>query len=99
MGTALALFLRDLGQQVRLWSYDASHIERLSTDRVNTRYLPGHVFPDNLQPISTLEHAIASVQDILIAVPSVGFRSTLTTLKTFVNSEDTTHLGHQRHGR
>lgn len=83
-GTALALHLSRLGQEVHLWSYEADHIAEMQRDRVNRRYLPTQSFPDTLQPITKLEDALIGVRDILITVPSVGFRSTLLLLQPYL---------------
>lgn len=80
-GTALALYLSRLGQEVRLWSIESDHIEEMVKERVNRRYLPKHPFPDTLQPKISLEEMVEGVNQFLIAVPSVGFRNTLTLLK------------------
>jgi glycerol-3-phosphate dehydrogenase (NAD(P)+) len=53
----------------------------MSAERTNKRYLASFPFPDTLQPFSDLAETIAAVDDILVAVPSVGFRDTLTLLK------------------
>lgn len=84
-GSALALYLSRLGQEVNLWSYEPNHIKKMQEERVNTRYLPGLVFPDSLHPIISLKEAITGINDILIAVPSVGFRDTLIKLKPLIN--------------
>lgn len=84
-GTALALHLSRLGQTVRLWSYEPTHIKKMQEERANTRYLPGLVFPDSLHPTALLNEAITGVNDILIAVPSIGFRDTLIKLKPLLN--------------
>jgi glycerol-3-phosphate dehydrogenase (NAD(P)+) len=84
-GTALALHLAKTGQEVRLWSHEKDHIEAMAVERVNNRFLPDCPFPDTLKPIEDLNSALKNVQDILIAVPSVGFRSTLTNLKSSLN--------------
>ena len=46
-------------------------------DRENSRYLPGAAFPENLVAIVELEECLEGVRDILVAVPSHGFRETL----------------------
>lgn len=80
-GTALALYLARLGQEVRLWSHKPDHIKTMLAEHANTRFLPGHVFPKSLHPILSLSDAIAGVNDVLIAIPSVGFRQILTQLQ------------------
>jgi glycerol-3-phosphate dehydrogenase (NAD(P)+) len=85
-GTALALHLAKAGQEVRFWSYDPKHIATMAAERTNNRYLPGCAFPDLLHPVTALSEALKNVTDILIAVPSVGFRDTLLTLKPLLTT-------------
>jgi len=80
-GTALSLHLSRLGQTVYLWGADEAHIAGMQKDRVNKRYMSSYSFPDTLQPVIKLDQAISLVKDILIAVPSIGFRDILITLK------------------
>lgn len=85
-GTALALYLSRLGQEVRLWTYDQAHAQEMQSSRVNKRYLSEHQFSDTLFATSSLTEALANVNDVLIAVPSVVFRSTLVTLKPLMTN-------------
>lgn len=85
-GTALALALSRRGQEVRLWSHQTHYITTMQAERVNNRHLPGLVFPDTLHPTILLNDAISGVTDILIAVPSAGFRETLTLLKPLLTT-------------
>lgn len=87
-GTALALYLSRLGQEVRLWSYRPEDINLMRTERVNNRFLPNHPFPDTLFPTAHLAEAISGVKDILIAVPSVGFVDMLTKLKPLLTDQN-----------
>lgn len=80
-GTALALHLARLGQEVRLWTIESDHVPEMNSERTNRRYLSGFPFPDTLNAFSDLAETISVVDDILVAVPSVGFRDTLTMLK------------------
>lgn len=80
-GSALAILLARNGQSVRLWSNDPKQISEIYHKHTNQRYLPGITFPDNVQFYAELDKALSGVQDILIAVPSVGFRNTLQQIK------------------
>ena len=84
-GTALALVVARNGHPVRLWGHDAGHVEQLRVDRENRRHLPGHPFPATLTADADLDRVLAGVRDVLIVVPSHGFREVL--------SEVTTRLG------
>jgi len=80
-GTALALNLSRRGQVVRLWSIETSEVTAMLADRAHHQFLPGFAFPDTIYPMAELADAVKDVDDILIAVPSVGFRHTLEKLK------------------
>jgi glycerol-3-phosphate dehydrogenase (NAD(P)+) len=83
-GTALALNLARRGQTVRIWSFDAREMTALLADRSNKQFLPGFEFPETLLPVADLAEAIAGIDEILIAVPSVGYRNTLNLLKPLI---------------
>jgi glycerol-3-phosphate dehydrogenase (NAD(P)+) len=83
-GTALALYLTRRGQTVRMWSIETQEIATLSKERVNHRYLPGYPFPDTLQPTIDLATTVHQVDDVVMAVPSIGYRDVLTQLKPLV---------------
>jgi glycerol-3-phosphate dehydrogenase (NAD(P)+) len=76
-GSALAILLARNGRAVRLWSVDRSELEPLPRDRENKRYLPGCHFPDGIQIEFELAALTAACSDLLVVVPSHGFRSTL----------------------
>lgn len=80
-GTALALYLGRRGQTVKIWSIEESEIAAMLKDKANNRYLPGHDLPATIHPMTNLAEAVKDAEDILIVVPSVGFRQTLTALK------------------
>lgn len=84
-GTALALYLGRRQQTVQIWSIEASEILAMQKDRANERYLPGHALPDSIHPMLELQNAVEGVTDILVVVPSVGFRNTLLTLKPLIS--------------
>jgi glycerol-3-phosphate dehydrogenase (NAD(P)+) len=49
--------------------------------RCNLRYLPGAMFPEELQIVADLPKALKVSRDALIAVPSHAFRATLETVR------------------
>ena len=85
-GTALALYLARRGQTVRLWSIEIPEVAAMLAERTNAKYLHGFVFPDQILPTANLAEAVADIEDILIAVPSAGFRDTLVMLKPLIES-------------
>ncbi|HLW73971.1 MAG TPA: NAD(P)H-dependent glycerol-3-phosphate dehydrogenase [Gammaproteobacteria bacterium] len=76
-GTALAILLSRNGQPVRLWSVDRSELDPLPKDRENKRFLPGCPFPEPLRIEFELTKLAADCDDLLVVVPSHGFRGTL----------------------
>jgi glycerol-3-phosphate dehydrogenase (NAD(P)+) len=76
-GTALAIQLARSGRATRLWGRDGQHLQLLSRERVNTRYLPGAAFPESLDVVHDLPAALSGALDVLVAVPSHSFRAVL----------------------
>lgn len=85
-GTALALYLARRGQTVRIWSIDASEITAMLAEKANNRYLPSHTLLDSILPIADLAEAVKDIEDVIVVVPSIGFRDTLTAIKPLINS-------------
>jgi glycerol-3-phosphate dehydrogenase (NAD(P)+) len=80
-GTALAIQFARAGHAVQLWGRDAAHLEALERDRCNRRYLPDAPFPPTLRIEADLGRALGDAADVLIAVPSHGFRQLLQQLR------------------
>ncbi|MEI8197210.1 MAG: 2-dehydropantoate 2-reductase N-terminal domain-containing protein, partial [Phycisphaerae bacterium] len=83
MATVSSLILAAKGHQVTMWVRLPADLEPIVSRRENTRYLPGHTLPDNLQ--ATCDDAAAFNQGggcelILMAVPTQFIRPTLTRL-------------------
>lgn len=76
-GTALAIQFARSGRPTRLWGRDRQQITAMARDRRNTRYLPGGEFPEALSVESDLDTALAGAIDVLVVVPSHGFRALL----------------------
>jgi glycerol-3-phosphate dehydrogenase (NAD(P)+) len=55
-------------------------------ERVNSRYLPGAGFPDNLEAFVELGECLEGVGDILVVVPSHGFREMLEAIKPLLKN-------------
>ncbi|MEY2855364.1 MAG: hypothetical protein RL030_2496 [Pseudomonadota bacterium] len=76
-GTALAIQFARAGKATRIWGRDPVQLEQMRAERCNRRYLPDAPFDDLLEVAASLDGALAGVTDVLIAVPSSGFRSFL----------------------
>jgi glycerol-3-phosphate dehydrogenase (NAD(P)+) len=77
----LALILARNGFLVKLWCFDPQQAQAMQQARCNMDYLPAHPFPENLQVTHSLTHALAKAKDILIVVPSQGFRDLISAIK------------------
>ena len=80
-GTALAIQFARAGKPTHLWGRDAGQRAAMHAQRVNARYLPEAPFPDRLSIAGSLQEALAGVSDVVVAVPSSGFRGLLTQLR------------------
>ncbi len=80
-GTALAIQFARSGRPVRLWGRSPADLAALERERCNRRYLPDAGFPESLHTSAQLAVAIADCTDVLIAVPSQGFRKLLLQLR------------------
>lgn len=76
-GTALALTLSGKGHQVKIWDVNPEHLEELSQNRENVRYLPGIKFNENLQIADTVNAAVSGADLVLFSAPAQHFRSAL----------------------
>jgi glycerol-3-phosphate dehydrogenase (NAD(P)+) len=83
-GTALAVHLSRNGTRVKLWGRDATAIETLARERHNSEFLPDVAFPDLLEPTPDVERAVSSATEVLVAVPSIGFRATLEAIARYL---------------
>jgi glycerol-3-phosphate dehydrogenase (NAD(P)+) len=78
-GTALAVHLAD-GAEVRLWTRNPQHAERMVRDGANDRYLPGFSVT-GLAVTAVLADAIQDADYLISAVPTTGFRDLLRQLR------------------
>jgi glycerol-3-phosphate dehydrogenase (NAD(P)+) len=86
-GTALALQLCRIQQlnrtatKVTLWSHKKAHAEKLLKDSVNQKYLPGCLFPQNLNIAHAqslnLSYLLSQASLVVVATPMYAFHQTL----------------------
>ncbi len=75
-GCALALVLARNGVKVHLWGHNPESMRTLAQTRESS-YLPGCVFPENIEIFLDMEGALTKVDGILIVVPSDAFTDIL----------------------
>lgn len=82
-GTALAIAAarHTAGHHVKLWARNAQQVQDMQQARCNARYLPGMVFPENLQvSAQPLEAAVQGMDLVIVATPMSALRQTLQAL-------------------
>ncbi len=80
-GTALAIQFARSGRRTVLWGREEDDPAELARTRRNERYLPGAEFPPSLAIEPDMAKAIASGDDLLLAVPSSALRVMLQQIK------------------
>lgn len=76
-GTALSVSLSGNGHTVKIWDINREHLNELSSNRENTRYLPGVKLPERIQISYTVEEAVEGADIVLFSAPAQHFRSAL----------------------
>ena len=66
---------------------ELDQLEAMVEKRENVRYLPGVIFPPNLNAVPNLEECLEGAQIILVVVPSHGLRDTLTRIKPLLRPD------------
>lgn len=85
-GSALAILLAKNGLKVRLWDKNQKLIQNMKETGQNTAYFPDIHLPKNIHFCLSLDEAVEQGNDILIVVPSSGFKELLQNIKPFLNS-------------
>ena len=85
-GTALALTLADNGNEVLLWSNEPEHVQEMLVTGKNAVFLPNK-FPATITPIADFTKQAKQVKDIIVVVPSHGFRGTLKMIAPHISPE------------
>lgn len=80
-GTALAIHLARKNYPVFLYSRHQDTLDAMRETRENKRHIPGVIFPPSLKVCDDWERVRIDTDNVLLAVPSLFFRSTLTHLK------------------
>ncbi len=83
-GLALSYVLSTNVNQVTVWGRNKDAIASMQKDRVNQQYLPGFLFPTNLQFSADLKSAVEKASHILIAVPSHAFHELLQNINPYL---------------
>ena len=80
-GTALALQLDRSGSQSFLWDRDTENLERIRSERLNQRYLPGIDIPESIVVENDMLAAVEASDHVLVVTPSHAFASIMRTIR------------------
>ena len=82
-GTALAIHLKSMGHEVKLWSALPAEIEEIR-EKQEHRNLPGVRLPDGIEYTSDDQELCRDVDILVLSVPSIYTRSTARRLAPFI---------------
>lgn len=86
-GTTLAIITAREGRQVRLLTRSEDEATALRLANENTRFLPGAPFPPSMSVTARADEALAGVDIVIIAVPSMALRCNARRIRKFVGSD------------
>ena len=82
-GTALAIHLAKLGNNVKVWSFMQEEADLINKER-KCKFLPKVILPENIFCTTDFKEAIDGTEMILIVTPSKFVRDTIKKFKNFV---------------
>ncbi|MFQ5824510.1 MAG: NAD(P)H-dependent glycerol-3-phosphate dehydrogenase [bacterium] len=86
-GTALAILLQTNGHMVTMWNRDPRVFDSMIKERVNRKYLPEAVIPNEINFEPDLNNIVQEKDSVIIAVPSHAVRSVINEFE--ISKEDT----------
>ncbi len=69
---------------VTLWARNEATVDEINTHHTNSKYLPDAVLPERVRATNDIEEAVASMDVIVMGVPSQSFRSVLEQIKPHI---------------
>ena len=85
-GTALAIHIRKIGHNVKVWSFSQDEIE-LMNEKHKCKFLPEVTIPDGIYASNSFEEVIEGADVILHVTPSKFTRSTVKEYKKYVKDK------------
>ena len=86
-GIALALMFNENNCDITMWSRFEEEVERLRTERVNEKVLPGVHIPENIKFTSNEEEAMKDAELIVIAIPAKFVNGVFESLKPYYKDQ------------
>ncbi|MBI4845418.1 MAG: NAD(P)-dependent glycerol-3-phosphate dehydrogenase [Candidatus Omnitrophica bacterium] len=84
-GTALAVLLANKFSRVTLWGAFPAYLKVLKRKRINEKFLPGIIIPENVDILDDLAHALESAELIVLAIPAQYMRKVTRKIKVKFN--------------
>lgn len=85
-GLALASYLANQGNDVKVWSFAKEEVEMIQNER-RCKFLPQLVIPENVEASQDAKYVVEDAEIILHVTPSKFVRSTLQVYKDYVKPE------------
>ncbi|RKP57072.1 NAD(P)H-dependent glycerol-3-phosphate dehydrogenase [Cohnella endophytica] len=73
-GTALSRVLADNGHEVKLWTRNPEQAERINSEHLNEKFLPGALLPEGITATTSMEEAVSDAVAVLFVAPSSAMR-------------------------
>lgn len=86
-GTALAIVAARAGHDVRIWSRNATVVDSINREHLNSIYLIGARLPDNVRATQEIPDALAGADFAILATPSHATRGLLGIMAPALRSE------------
>lgn len=86
-GTAQAISLASVGQDVILWGREEDGIAQIKAAGENKRFLPGVALPDTIQITHDMAEAVEEAHIIILAVPAQTVRQVLVSVAPFLPAD------------
>jgi glycerol-3-phosphate dehydrogenase (NAD(P)+) len=82
-GTAVAQLLACNGHRVTLWCYHIDSAQEIAHNRTNTQFAPTRMIHANINPVTSIEEAVADANIVFEAIPVKFLRATLELAKPY----------------
>jgi len=86
-GTTLAVMLARQRDEVFLLARTPEEADTLRAGRENKRFLPGVIFPDDLEITSSLEEALSSCKMLMLVVPAEQMRENVRRIRPHLQTD------------
>lgn len=86
-GTALAIQLSKNNHEVEIWLRNEDAVNEIKKTRINNKYLPEIVIPDEIKLTNDISKVIENKNIIVLAVPTQVIRTTLENIKQYVKND------------